>query len=263
MSSYIKWLVAAGVLYFSRSPAMALITLSILYIIELMNDDSGTPTKNKPQNNGSQTESNADIGLVILCAAIMNIDRQYHMNQYAFIRSFLSQNFNAQHVAQRMTLLDRLLLKNNNIDDACRRVMYYTPIESRHQIVNFLFGLAAADGNVSFMEMMTIKKIAEFLYVDYETFLMLKGKYYREQRRQNYSSPPPNTHTYVEDFYAVLQIKKEANNQEVKTAYRKLVLQYHPDRWISKSVKEQELARKKFQDLQNAYDKIKAHRGMV
>ncbi len=259
MSSYIKWIVAFGIFYFTKSPATALVTLTIFYIIELIQEDS---PKSKSLNNSAQTESNADIGLVILCAAIMNIDRQYHINQYAFVRTFLSQNFSPLHVDKRMTLLDRLLIKSNNIDDACRRIMYYTPLESRHHVVNFLFGLAAADGNVSYMEMMTIKKIAEFLYVDYETFLKLKNRYYKEQRRESQTQDTRNIYTYVDDFYSVLQIKKEVSNLEVKTAYRKLVLVYHPDRWISKTMKEQELARKKFQELQHAYDKIKALRGM-
>src|SRR5580704_8135332 len=32
------------------------------------------------------------------------------------------------------------------------------------------------------------------------------------------------------DFYEVLQVSRDANDQELKTAYRKLAMQYHPDR---------------------------------
>ena len=32
------------------------------------------------------------------------------------------------------------------------------------------------------------------------------------------------------DYYEVLQVSREANDQELKTSYRKLAMLYHPDR---------------------------------
>src|SRR6202795_678732 len=32
------------------------------------------------------------------------------------------------------------------------------------------------------------------------------------------------------DFYEVLQVSRDASDQELKTSYRKLAMQYHPDR---------------------------------
>ncbi len=32
------------------------------------------------------------------------------------------------------------------------------------------------------------------------------------------------------DYYEVLGVTRDANDQELKTAYRKLAMQYHPDR---------------------------------
>ena len=270
MSSYFKWFAAFLVLYLSKSPATALIVLIVFYIVELIRNDEvvadqpNVYTSSAYQYSGNRSsENNSDIGLVVLCAIIMNADSNYADKQFNYVRQFLAQNFDSIHVAKRMTLLDRLLLKQNNIDDACRRVMYYTPIESRYKIIDFLFGLAAADGEVSFREMKTIQTIASYLYVDAAVFLRLKQLYYKESENQDsYRTAQPHSYTYIETYYAVLQVSKTATDSEIKSAYRKLVLKYHPDRWIHQPIKDQEMARQKFQELQLAYDKIKAERGI-
>ncbi|BBG98751.1 Chaperone DnaJ-domain superfamily protein, partial [Prunus dulcis] len=60
-----------------------------------------------------------------------------------------------------------------------------------------------------------------------------------------------------DDFYAVLGLKKECTGSELRKAYKKLALRWHPDRCSapgnSKFVEE---AKKKFQDIQQAYSVI-------
>ena len=38
------------------------------------------------------------------------------------------------------------------------------------------------------------------------------------------------TNVIKADYYEVLGVTRDANDQELKTAYRKLAMQYHPDR---------------------------------
>lgn len=53
----------------------------------------------------------------------------------------------------------------------------------------------------------------------------------------------------MEDYYKILGINKTASAQEIKSAYRKLALQYHPDR--NKGNKESE---EKFKEVTKAYE---------
>src|SRR3954468_563086 len=55
-----------------------------------------------------------------------------------------------------------------------------------------------------------------------------------------------------QDFYALLGVQKGAAADEIKKAYRKLAMQYHPDRNPGDKSAEQ-----KFKDLSEAYDVLK------
>ena len=50
------------------------------------------------------------------------------------------------------------------------------------------------------------------------------------------------------DYYEILGIEKSASAKEIKSAYRKLAKQYHPDR------NKQEGAESKFKEVQEAYE---------
>lgn len=57
-----------------------------------------------------------------------------------------------------------------------------------------------------------------------------------------------------DDLYAVLGLKKECSEAELKNAYKKLALRWHPDRCsASGDSKFVEEAKKKFQTIQQAY----------
>jgi DnaJ like chaperone protein len=62
--------------------------------------------------------------------------------------------------------------------------------------------------------------------------------------------------------YKVLEITADANDEEVKKAYRRMATKYHPDKVSHLGHDVQEAAKRKFQDLQAAYEKIKKERGM-
>ncbi|XP_039119796.1 dnaJ homolog subfamily B member 8-like isoform X1 [Dioscorea cayenensis subsp. rotundata] len=56
------------------------------------------------------------------------------------------------------------------------------------------------------------------------------------------------------DFYAVLGLTKDCSNADLRNAYKKLVLRWHPDRCSSSgNSKFVEEAKEKFQEIQEAY----------
>lgn len=58
----------------------------------------------------------------------------------------------------------------------------------------------------------------------------------------------------LSQFYVVLGVSEQASEKEIKLAYRKLAMRYHPDRTVNLSEQERQEAEAKFKEIQVAYD---------
>ena len=56
----------------------------------------------------------------------------------------------------------------------------------------------------------------------------------------------------AKDYYKILGIDKNATEDEIKKAYRKAAVKWHPDRWTDKSEKERKEAEDKFKEITEA-----------
>ena len=56
------------------------------------------------------------------------------------------------------------------------------------------------------------------------------------------------------DFYAILDVKRDADEQEIKKGYRRMAVKYHPDKHGSKPEAEKAEMEAKFKDAAEAYD---------
>jgi DnaJ like chaperone protein len=62
--------------------------------------------------------------------------------------------------------------------------------------------------------------------------------------------------------YKILEITPDANDEELKKAYRRMAMKYHPDKVAHLGQDVQKAANTKFQELIAAYEKIKKERGI-
>ena len=55
------------------------------------------------------------------------------------------------------------------------------------------------------------------------------------------------------DYYEVLGVAKGASADEIKAAYRKLAIKWHPDKWVDGTDAEKKTAEEKFKEASEAY----------
>jgi DnaJ like chaperone protein len=68
----------------------------------------------------------------------------------------------------------------------------------------------------------------------------------------------------MNDAYAILGVNKSASEAEIKTAYRRLMSQHHPDKLVSKGLPDEmiKIATEKTQEIRKAYDLIKSKKAI-
>ena len=64
------------------------------------------------------------------------------------------------------------------------------------------------------------------------------------------------------DYYEVLGVDKKASADEIKKAYKKMAIKYHPDKVATLGEDIQKAAEEKFKAISQAYDAICKERGI-
>ena len=82
--------------------------------------------------------------------------------------------------------------------------------------------------------------------------------------KNNINKNKPNTnHAFMkDDAYKVLGINPNATDEEVRKAYRKMVIQHHPDKVAHLGDDVKEAATKKLQEINKAKEMIFQARGL-
>lgn len=116
---------------------------------------------------------------------------------------------------------------------------------------------ALADGVVDDAEYRALQHIAERLGFDRAQIRKLLDMLQSGGARPGAASGPS-----LDDAYRTLGVSRDASDEEVKKAYRRLMNQHHPDKLVAKGLPEEmmEVATEKTQSIKSAYEKIKESR---
>ncbi|MFT5859020.1 MAG: DnaJ like chaperone protein [Flavobacteriaceae bacterium] len=199
------------------------------------------------RSNSSGGGNDVPTMLIALSAAVMKADGKVLKSELSFVKSFFTQQFGPQFNQQHLATLKRFLDTGNiPLQQICQDIQRRMQPEVRVQLLHYLFGIAKADGDVSPEEINVIQQISDMMGVSRVDFESVKNMFYRN----------------VDSDYAVLGIDASATDDEVKKAYRKMAVKFHPDKVAAMGDEFQKGAKEKFQTIQDSYDAIKKRRGM-
>ena len=184
--------------------------------------------------------------LLILSAAVMKADGKILKSELDYVKQFFKQQFSSHLSSKYISDFKDILKKDFVLSDVCSTINGSMPIRQRSLLIQYLFGIAQADGLVSDSEMKVIQRISSYFRISSIEFEQIKSLFYKD----------------VSSYYKVLGIDESASNDEVKKAYRKMAIRHHPDKFSQLGEEQQKAAKNKFQKIQEAYEHIKKERSI-
>jgi DnaJ like chaperone protein len=125
------------------------------------------------------------------------------------------------------------------------------------------FEIVLAKGSVTAAERALIWRIADSLGVGRAQLAQLEAVLLAQRHFRGRRPDRPQPGLGLNDAYKALGIESSATDKEVKTAYRRLMNQHHPDKLVAKGMPEsmQEVAKERTREIRAAYELIKERRG--
>ena len=244
-----KWILG-GLGFAVGGPIGALIGVFIASMFDsskdILNDNQSTRTTNHGRRRA--TQGDISVSIIVLLACVIKADGRVLKSEINFIKPFLLRTFGEERAKQALALLKQLLTEDIDPVAVSRQMAQYINYSTRLEFVRLLLEVSNSDGDIAPQELDIIEIIATNMSVqpaDYQSLLAL----YQRHKDVNWS-------------YTALEISPSATNDEVKKAYRRMAMKYHPDKVANASEELRKQATDKFRGINEAYEHIKQQRGM-
>ena len=208
-------------------------------------DEPQTQPRNRART--STTSGDFEASLLILTAAVMKADNAVKKSELDFVKQFLTQQFGDAKAKQQLLLLREILKKPIEIRQVSMQIRSFMDHASRLQLMHYLFQLANSDREIHGNEISMLTRIASYLGISKKDFTSIKAMFITVN---------------TESVYQILEVPKSSTDDEVKKAYRRMAVKYHPDKVSHLGQEHQKAAKEKFQKLTEAYESIKKERGI-
>ena len=244
-----KWILG-GLGFVVGGPIGALIGVFIASMFDesknTLNNTESTSTTNHARRRA--TQGDISVSIIVLLACVIKADGRVLKAEINYIKPFLLRTFGEEQAKQALALLKQLL--NEHIDPVAvsRQMAQYINYSTRLELVRLLLEVSNSDGDIAPQELNVIEIIATNMAVQQADYHSLLALYQR--------------HKDVNWAYTALEISPSATNDEVKKAYRRMAMKYHPDKVANAGEELRKQATDKFRGINEAYEHIKKQRGM-
>jgi DnaJ like chaperone protein len=232
-----KW-VGSGLGWTLGGPigALAGFVLGSLFDLSEKSSVSGRPF----QTGNPTTPNDYMFSLLVLVSAVLKADGKILRSELEYVKVFFKNNFGIEGAQNALKVLQDLTKQNIPVTDVCHQIKNYMDYPGRLQLIHFLFGIAASDGEIHPDELKLIRHISINLGISSADYTSIEAMMI------------PKT----DWAYDVLEIASTATDEEVKKAYRKMAVKYHPDKVSYLGEEVQQAASEKFKKVNEAYQLI-------
>ncbi len=219
---------------------------------------SSTDEYNRDERVDRGTRNGFLFSMLTLASYIIRADGKIMHSEMEAVRTFLRQNFGATAEEEGNAIMLKLFENEKRMEatqpgsyrsviaDACMQLARVLSRPQRLQMLSFLAAIAKADGRLASEEIEALRFITNNLGLD----------------EQELNSMLNLGATTLEAAYAVLEIAPTASDDEVKAAYKRMVVKHHPDRVASLGDDVRAAAEKKMREINEAKDLIYKSRGL-
>jgi DnaJ like chaperone protein len=222
--------------------------------------------------NRGQTEATESIVSLLACA--MLIDNKPTREELNVVKKFLLKISNGnerkakKYLLQIKSHLEDSSFNQYDIKKYCIAIVQQTSYQQRIELLSTLFEICAANGRIEKNENSLLLLYAQYVNirsVDYQrakiyfshAYQWEENSYNRrreEKRRENKETTQTSSTKGRAWALKILGLKEGATEEEIKKAYRKAALQYHPDRLTNASEAQVAKATEKFREICEAYE---------
>ena len=241
MGRFGKWL-GGGLGFVMGGPICGLLVFRVGAMVESNSVDTSTFSPGQVRT----TQGDFGVSLLVLIAAVMKADGKVVKSELDYVKQFFLRQFGRESAAEASIMLRDLLKKDIPIRDVCQQIGRNMDYSSRLQLLHLLFNISIADGVVQPSEQDIIEKISGYLLISSTDFISIKNMFVPE----------------TDSALKILEIERSASDEDIKKAYRKMAMKYHPDKVSQLGEDYRKSAEEKFRKVNEAYEKIKKERNM-
>ncbi|MFT5336330.1 MAG: DnaJ like chaperone protein [Luteibaculaceae bacterium] len=255
-------ILGAGLGWAFGGPLGALFGVAVGAMLDKM--DKGTPTEKEYQEKFAgyrhhSTKEDFNRSLITLTAAVMQADGKVVVSELNYVKAFFKKSFGDEAAQEYLLILKEILKQPFEVIDVCKQIAYYMEEPSKLQLVHYLFGIAISDDDLAHSEVELIHKISIWIGISERDFRSIYSMFARSQSDGQYQqggrSASRTTRPISQDF-EILEVDQNADDAAIKKAYRKMAKKYHPDLVAHLGEEHVKGAKEKFQQVQQAYDRI-------
>ncbi|MGQ1948125.1 TerB family tellurite resistance protein [Geofilum sp. OHC36d9] len=238
--SFWKVLFSAGIGWWMAGPIGGIMGLIIGNLI----NSAGDEVQRRP---ASTQHDGFVAALLVLMAAVMKSDGKILKSELDYVKAHLRTMFGEEQTAQALIILRDILKKDIPVQEVGHQIRVNLDYHARIQLLHILFGLGKADGVLHASELEVIHNIALALGISAPDYTSVLNMFYDN----------------LESAYKILEVDASVTDEEVKKAYRKMAIRFHPDKVAHLGEEFQASAKDKFQKVNEAYERIRKERGMI